>query len=119
MEDIIVTTTDNLDGYKIQTYIGLVVGEVVLGMGFVRDWLASVKDKLGGRVHGFEDALKDAERDAVFKMVERAKNTGANAVIGIRFNHEVLSPGGTGTELVIIVNGTAVYAVRDIDATTQ
>ena len=58
--DFIVSTTDTLQGMKIDQYIGPVTGEVVIGMNLFRDWIAGIKDQLGGRVHSYEANIKTA-----------------------------------------------------------
>jgi len=108
MEEFIATTTDQIDGFTINRYIGIVTGEVVLGINFMKDWVASLKDKFGGRVFDYENAIKEGEKKAILTMIERAQKAGANAVVGVKFDHEVLSPRGKGTVIAVMASGTAV-----------
>lgn len=112
MEEFICTTTDRIDGRRIENYLGIVTGEAVMGINFVKDWFASLKDITGGRVADYEQEIKDGEKKALLEMVERAKTIGANALVGIRFDHEALSPRGKGTVLAVVVSGTAVYVSK-------
>jgi uncharacterized protein YbjQ (UPF0145 family) len=109
----IITTTNNIEGYKIERYIAIVTGEVILGVNFVKDWVAGLKDVFGGRVYNYEDELRKGRKQAVNQLVERAISEGANALVGIRFDHEVLSPKGKGTVLMIMAVGTAVYVSQN------
>ncbi len=106
--DFVVSTTDDLQGFKVEQYIGPVTGEVVVGMNMFRDWIAGIKDQLGGRVGGFEGNIKTAIKNATSIMVERGKKYGCNAIIGVNFQHMVLSPRGKGTVVSVLVSGTAV-----------
>lgn len=106
---MIVTTTNQIENFEIKQYIGIVVGEVVLGLNFFKDWVASIKDWTGGHITQYEDSIKKGTKKAIQTMVERARNTGANAIIGVNLDYEVMSPRGRGTVITIIAWGTAVY----------
>lgn len=108
---MILTTTNNIEGYQIERYIGVIALEIITTAGFVKDWYAGVKDFFGGRVHDYEDEVRKGRAKIMRKLREQSTNEGANAVIGIRFAYEVLSPKGKGTVMLITVSGTAVYAI--------
>ena len=110
---MILTTTNNIEGYRITRYIGVIAVEIITTAGFLKDWYAGVKDFLGGRVHDYENEVRKGRAKIMAKMREMAASEGANAVVGIRYAYEVLSPKGKGTVLLITVSGTAVYAVPE------
>jgi uncharacterized protein YbjQ (UPF0145 family) len=110
---LIVTTTHNIENYSIERYIGLVTGEIVLGTNFMKDWVASIKDVVGGQIGSYQNLLMEGAKKAIAIMVKRAQNTGANAIIAVDFDYGVIAPKGVGTVLMIAVNGTAVYVVQN------
>lgn len=101
---MIVTTTSNIEGSRITAYHGLVVGEAIMGANFVRDFFASITDKIGGRSGAYEAKLQDA-RDAAMRDLEtRATKLGANAVVGVDLDYEVVGE----SMLMVSISGTAV-----------
>jgi uncharacterized protein YbjQ (UPF0145 family) len=98
------TTTHTLQGKEIKEYLGIVTGEAIMGANVVRDLFASITDIVGGRSGAYEDKLKDAREVAFEEMDERAGRLGANAVIGIDIDYEVIREG----MLMVAVSGTAV-----------
>ncbi|MBE0427943.1 MAG: YbjQ family protein [Nitrospirae bacterium] len=107
--NFIITTTNNIEGYKIEKYIAIVTGEAILGVNFIKDWVAGLKDTFGGRIYDYEEELRKGRKKVISQLVDRAISEGANALVGIRFDHEVLSPKGKGTSLMIMATGTAVF----------
>jgi uncharacterized protein YbjQ (UPF0145 family) len=103
---MIVTTTSTLDGQPIKQYLGIVTGEVISGANIVRDIFASVTDVFGGRSGKYEDVLARSREEALGEMKSKAVQMGANAVIGVDIDYEVL--GKTGSMLMVSVSGTAV-----------
>ncbi len=98
------TTTNTIEGKRIVEYYGVVTGEAIMGANIVRDLFASITDIVGGRAGVYEDKLKDA-RDICFREMERsAVQMGANAIIGIDIDYEVVREG----MLMVAVSGTAV-----------
>jgi uncharacterized protein YbjQ (UPF0145 family) len=87
-------------------YLGVVNGEAVIGANIFRDMFASVRDVVGGRAGGYERALAGACDAAIEGLVEAAKELGANGVIGIDFDYEVL--GETNGMIMVAVSGTAI-----------
>lgn len=108
---MILTTTDNIEKHQIERYIGVIALEIITSVGFIKDWYAGIKDFVGGRVYDYEEEVRKSRAKIMRKLVDQAASEGANAVIGIRFAYEVLSPKGKGTVMLITVSGTAVYAV--------
>jgi uncharacterized protein YbjQ (UPF0145 family) len=103
---MIVTTTSTLDGQPIKQYLGIVTGEVISGANIVRDIFASVTDVFGGRSGKYEDVLARSREEALGEMKSKAVQMGANAVIGVDIDYEVL--GKAGSMLMVSVSGTAV-----------
>ena len=103
---MIVTTTHDIDGRRIVQYFGLVSGEAILGANVFRDFFASVRDVVGGRSGAYERVLKSARDSAVEEMVAEAKSRGADAVIGVDLDYEVI--GKEGSMLMVSASGTAV-----------
>ena len=103
---MIITTTAVIEGRPVHQYLGIVTGEVISGANIVRDVFASVTDIFGGRSGKYEEVLARAREQALAEMTERAHSLGANAVIGVDIDYEVL--GKTGSMLMVSVSGTAV-----------
>ena len=102
---MIVTTTPQIEGHAIREYKGIVFGEVVSGVDFLRDIGASFRNFFGGRSAGYEEELQHAREDALEEMSRRAAQMGANAVVGVDIDYEVL---GSGDMLMVSASGTAV-----------
>jgi uncharacterized protein YbjQ (UPF0145 family) len=103
---MIVTTTHTLDNKPVREYLGIVTGEVISGANIVRDIFASVTDVFGGRSGKYEEVLGRAREEAIGEMKAKAAQLGANAVIGVDIDYEVL--GKAGSMLMVSVSGTAV-----------
>jgi uncharacterized protein YbjQ (UPF0145 family) len=103
---MIVSTTPILDGKPVREYLGIVTGEVIAGANIVRDFFASVTDVFGGRSGKYEEVLARAREEALGEMKSKAAQMGANAVIGVDIDYEVL--GKAGSMLMVSVSGTAV-----------
>lgn len=104
---MLISTTPTLEGHPIQDYVGVVTGEAIMGANIVRDFLASITDVVGGRSGAYEDKLKEARDVAFQEMKEQARRMGANAVVGIDIDYEVIRDG----MLMVAVSGTAVRIV--------
>ena len=103
---LLVTTTPGVEGRRVVEYKGLVGGDAILGANMFRDMFAGLRDLVGGRAGSYERTLADARRIAMEEMEEDAKKLGANAVIGIDVDYEVL--GADNGMLMVCVSGTAV-----------
>lgn len=101
---MITTTTPTVEGYKITGYYGIVFGEVVAGINFVRDFGASIRNITGGRSRGYEEELQTARDEALNEMQQRAAAMGTHAVVGIDVDYEVLG----NDMLMVTCSGTAV-----------
>lgn len=102
---MILTTTPQVEGYPVKNYLGLVCGEVVSGVNFVKDFAAGLTNFFGGRSGSYEDELIEARESAIREMAQRAEQMGANAVVGIDIDYEVL---GQGNMLMVTAAGTAI-----------
>ena len=103
---MIITTTPNIEGRRITTYYGIVTGEAIMGANIVRDIFAAVTDIIGGRSGAYEEKLQDAREVALREMEEYAAKLGANAVVGVDIDYEVVGQGGS--MLMVSASGTAV-----------
>lgn len=103
---MLLTTTPTIEGHPIQNYLGLVCGEVISGVDFVKDFAAGMRNFFGGRSASYENELTDARAQAIEELVQRAEQMGANAVVGIDVDYEVLGQGGN--MMMVTVSGTAV-----------
>lgn len=103
---MLMTTTPSIEGKRIQRYAGIVNGEAIIGANIISDFFAKVRDVVGGRAGAYESSLADARDIALNEMQAAAEKLGANAIIGIDFDYEVL--GQTNGMLMVTVSGTAV-----------
>ncbi|MCI7687670.1 MAG: heavy metal-binding domain-containing protein [Prevotella sp.] len=103
---MIITTTPNIEGYPIKEYKGLVTGETIIGANFLKDFLAGITDFFGGRSSSYEAVLAKAKDVALREMQDRAAAMGANAIVGIDLDYEVL--GKENSMLMVTSSGTAV-----------
>ena len=103
---MIMTTTPTLEGRKIAEYRGVVFGEVITGVNFIKDFAASIRDFVGGRSGSYEEELIVARNQAMKELEDRAYKVGADAVVGIDIDYEVL--GQSGSMLMVTASGTAV-----------
>jgi uncharacterized protein YbjQ (UPF0145 family) len=100
------TTTNTLEGREIEEYLGVVIGEAILGANILKDLFGAVRDIVGGRAGAYEDELGKARDIAFQEMEQEAVILGANAVIGIDIDYEVV--GQNGGMMMVSVSGTAV-----------
>ena len=103
---MIITTTPNIEGKRITEYLGVVTGEAIMGANLFRDVFAGIRDIVGGRSGAYEKELRKAREVAFEEIEEVARNVGANAVVGVDIDYEVL--GEKSGMLMVSVSGTAV-----------
>ena len=101
-----ITTTPSIEGKTVEEYLGIVMGEAIIGANIIKDLFASVRDVVGGRAKAYEDALRSARQEALREMANQAADLGANAVIGVDIDYEVI--GKAGSMLMVTSAGTAV-----------
>ena len=103
---MILTTTPSVEGRTIREYKGVVFGEVITGVNFIRDLAASIRNVIGGRSGSYEEELIKARNQAMEELEQRARELGADAVVGIDVDYEVL--GADNGMLMVTASGTAV-----------
>ena len=103
---MIVTTNPSVEGRRITEYKGVVFGEVIAGVNFVKDFVAGLSNFFGGRSGTYEEELINARQQALAEMEQRAAQLGADAVVGVDIDYEVL--GADNGMLMVTASGTAV-----------
>lgn len=101
---MLIVTTDGIEGRKIADYLGIVSGDAIVGANVFRDVFARVRDVVGGRAGGYEKALRGAKEHAIEDMVREAEALGADAVVAVDLDYEVIGD----SMLMVSANGTAV-----------
>ncbi|NJL78491.1 MAG: YbjQ family protein [Richelia sp. RM2_1_2] len=105
---MIITTTDVIQGAIVESYLGVVTAEVVYGSNFLRDFLAGIRDVIGGRTGSYERLFEEGQQKALAELQQRAQRLGANAVIGIEIDTGTINVDQSGVLLLITAVGTAV-----------
>ncbi|WP_428775118.1 heavy metal-binding domain-containing protein [Vibrio sp.] len=100
------TTTSVVDGKTIDQYLGVVVGEAILGANIFKDMFGAIRDVVGGRSGAYEREMGRAREIAFAEMEEKAKELGADGIVGIDIDYEVIGSGGS--MMMVSVSGTAV-----------
>ncbi|KON81638.1 heavy metal-binding domain-containing protein [Azoarcus sp. PA01] len=103
---MLMTTTPTIEGRTIRSYHGVVAGEAIIGANVFKDMFAAVRDIVGGRSGSYEKTLRSARETAFADLAEAASRLGANAVVGVDIDYEVL--GEKNGMLMVAVSGTAV-----------
>lgn len=103
---MLITTTSSIEGKVIKEYRGIVFGEVINGVNFIKDFTAGIANFIGGRAATYEEELIDTRADAINEMVKRAEKIGANAIIGVKIDYEPM--GNESSMLMVVASGTAV-----------
>ena len=101
---MIITTTPTVEGQTIKEYLGVVTGEAILGAHVGRDFMASITDIVGGRSAAYEEEVRKARKIALEEISSEAARKGANAVVGVDIDYEVIRQG----MLMVSASGTAV-----------
>ncbi|WP_371323281.1 heavy metal-binding domain-containing protein [Dechloromonas sp. ZY10] len=100
------TTTPSIEGKRIVAYRGVIAGEAILGANLFKDLFAGIRDLVGGRSGTYEKELRKAHEIALRELEAQAQELGANAVVGIDIDYEVL--GEKNGMLMVSASGTAV-----------
>jgi uncharacterized protein YbjQ (UPF0145 family) len=103
---MIISTTSTIEGKPAREYLGIVTGEVIVGANIFKDLFAGIRDIVGGRSGAYESSLRDARETAIAELTAEAKALGADAVIGVDLDYDVLGQGGS--MLMVSASGTAV-----------
>ena len=103
---MILSTTPQIEGHTIREYKGIVTGETIIGANVFRDFMAEIRDIVGGRSASYEKVLAEAKDTSMQEMMQRAQALGANAIVGIDIDYETI--GANGSMLMVATSGTAV-----------
>lgn len=103
---MLLSTTPTLEGHSIKEYKGIVTGETIIGANVLKDFMAGFTDFFGGRSKTYEKVLIQAKETALNELQQRAREMGANAIVGIDLDYETL--GSDGGMLMVTASGTAV-----------
>ena len=98
--------TPQIEGHTIREYKGIVTGETIIGANVFRDFMAGIRDFVGGRSGSYEKVLREAKDTSIQEMMQRAQELGANAIVGIDIDYETI--GANGSMLMVATSGTAV-----------
>ncbi len=101
---MIITTTPSIQGKEIREYLGVVMGEAIMGANVFKDLFASITDIIGGRAGAYEQELRKARKIALSEMADEARELGGNAIVGVDIDYEVIRDG----MLMVAASGTAV-----------
>ncbi len=104
---MIISTTETIEGRQVTEYLGIVSGDAVMGTNIFRDMFAGIRDIVGGRSGSYEKELRKAKEAALEALAEEAGERGADAVVGVDLDYEVIG-GDKSTMLIVSANGTAV-----------
>lgn len=103
---MLLSTTPTIEGSPIREYKGVVTGETIIGANVFKDFMAGLRDFFGGRSGTYEKVLAEAKDTSLYEMAERARQLGANAVVGIDLDYETIGQGNS--MLMVTCSGTAV-----------
>lgn len=103
---MILSTTPTIEGHPILSYKGIVTGETIIGANVFKDFLAGIRDVIGGRSGAYEKVLREAKDTSLKELQDRAAALGANAIVGIDIDYETI--GSSNSMLMVAVSGTAV-----------
>jgi uncharacterized protein YbjQ (UPF0145 family) len=103
---MIMSTTPTIEGQTIREYKGVVTGETIIGANVFKDFFAGIRDIIGGRSGSYEKVLREAKDTSLSEMQDRAREMGANAIVGIDIDYETV--GQNGSMLMVATSGTAV-----------
>lgn len=103
---MILSTTPQIEGHPIREYKGVVTGETIIGANMFKDFMAGIRDIVGGRSKSYEKVLAEAKETSLQEMMQRAQALGANAVVAIDIDYETI--GANGSMMMVATSGTAV-----------
>lgn len=101
---MIISNIETIPGKTITSHLGMVQGNTVRAKHVGRDFMASLKNIVGGELKGYTELLNDARQEASDRMITQAQAAGANAVVNVRFSTSSISAGAAE----LFVYGTAV-----------
>ncbi len=101
---MIVSTVGYVPGYEMEEILGVAMGSTVRAKNFGRDFAASLKNLVGGEIAGYTEMLTESRNIAYERMVKKAEEMGADAIIGMRFSTSSVMQGAAE----MLAYGTAV-----------
>jgi uncharacterized protein YbjQ (UPF0145 family) len=101
-----VTTTFTIDGFRIKEYKGIVRGIIVRSPTIAQGIVGGLKNIVGGQIGAYTEMCEQARRQAYERCLEHAKEIGANAIVGLRYDASEVVSKGSATE--VLCYGTAV-----------
>lgn len=115
---VIASTTSRVEGWRVTAHLDVVTAHVVAGANILRDLASAFTDVLGGRSHSYQDTLVQIDREVVDLLRRRAAELGADAVVGLRLDHDSVSGGGKSM-FMVTASGTAVRAEPETDESVE
>ncbi|CAM1357957.1 conserved hypothetical protein [Tenacibaculum soleae] len=103
---MIISTTHTIENKPAKQYLGIVSGETIIGANIFKDFFAGIRDIVGGRSGSYEKVLREAKDTSLREMQERAKQLGADAIVGVDLDYETV--GKNGGMLMVTASGTAI-----------
>lgn len=108
---MLITNTETIPAYRIVEFKGLVQGNTVRAKHAGRDIVAGLKNIVGGELKGYTELLTESRREAVDRMMDEARQLGANAVVNVRFTTSAVTAGAAE----LYAYGTAVYVESEVE----
>ena len=109
-QDVIVTTGNEVQGHRIERYLGVVRGIVVRSPSIGQNFFGGLKQIVGGNIEAYAEVCEAARHEAYTRMLGHAKEIGAQAIIGMRYDATEFSPGVTE----VLAYGTALTISRSV-----
>ena len=110
---MLTTTTDLVQGYQVQNYLGIVTAEVVYGTNAFRDFFAGIRDAIGGRTGSYERVFEKGQQEAIQELQKRASKLNADAIVGIEIDTGTINVDNKGVLILITATGTAVSLQKE------
>ena len=110
-DEILVVTTESIPGYKVKKVLGVVSGSVVRARHIGKDILASFRNITGGEIKEYTELLAQSRNEALRRMLKKAKELGANAILGVRFGTSSVAQGAAE----VFAYGTAAVVEKEIE----
>lgn len=111
---MIVTTTNNIEGYTVKRYLGVVNANVVIGTNLFSDIAASLTDVLGGRSGSYKSKLNTIYDEVMKELTEKAKSYHADAIVGLHVDFDEVSGGGKSM-FMVSASGTAITLEKNTE----
>lgn len=112
---MILSNLESVPGHTITQQLDVVYGSTVRSKHVGRDFMASLKNIVGGELKGYTELLEESRQEAMDRMIEKAHALGANAIVGIRFSTSNIAQGAS--ELFVYGTAVQVLTVQTTSAT--